>query len=198
MVLLGFDPGGRNRFGWASLRIDESGMPVALKTGVCSTASTAVREAAEVTNSVPVAVGIDAPLFWVKEGDRKADASIRRLVCDALGKSGTVAHVNSLRGACLVQGVLAALQIAETWPSTKVTEAHPKALLRMHPECNKFLAAYLRDPSTEHQRDAALAAYAAWAAVARFPGWRDMVLDEAAPFFPGGHRVSYWFPCPLR
>lgn len=198
MNFLGLDPGGLKSFGWASLHIGESGTPVALKTGVSSTASAALNEASRVAGVVPTAVGIDAPLFWVTEGDRSADARIRKLVCAAGGHSGTVGHVNSLRGACLVQGILAARQVADLWPSAIVTEAHPKALLRVHPAASEFLAMYLPNASTEHERDAALAAFAAfaaWAAAAHFSGWHDLLLEETIPFFPSGNVVSYWFPC---
>jgi predicted nuclease with RNAse H fold len=198
MILFGFDPGGRNSFGWACLCIGESGEVVLpLHTGCTSSAPVAITEASRHTaGSAPVAVGIDAPLFWVDEGDRRADAGIRTRVCAAGGMGGTVGHVNALRGACLVQGVLAARQVAERWPSAKVTEAHPKALLRVHrEEADKFLAAYLPAPPTEHERDAALAAYAAWAFAVQHTGWRDLVREEHAPFFPSGHTVAYWFPC---
>ncbi len=195
MNLLGLDPGGLKGFGWASLHIGESDAPVALKTGVSSSATAALNEASRAAGVAPVAVGIDAPLFWVTEGDRSADARIRKLVCAAGGRSGTVGHVNSLRGACLVQGILAARQVTDSWPSAIVTEAHPKALLRVHPAASKFLSRWLPRAPTEHERDAALAAFSAWAAAAQFSGWRDLLLEEAAPFFPSGHVVSYWFPC---
>lgn len=195
MNLLGLDPGGLKSFGWASLRIGASGKPVAIKTGVSSSASAALSEGSRAAGSSPVAVGIDAPLFWVNQGDRKADARIRKLVCAAGGHSGTVGHVNSLRGACLVQGILAARQVADSWPSAIVTEAHPKALLRVHPAASEFLESCLPHAQSEHERDAALAAFAAWAAIKRFPGWRDLLPDETAPFFPSGQVVSYWFPC---
>lgn len=195
MNLLGLDPGGLKSFGWARLRIGESGAPISLQTGVSSSATSAIREASRVTGAAPVAVGIDAPLFWVSEGDRRADARIRKLVCASGGRSGTVGHVNSLRGACLVQGILAARVVAELWPSAIVTEAHPKALLRIHSAASAFLAAHFPSAPTEHERDAALAAFAAWAAAASFEGWRDLTLEEPSPFFPSGHTVSYWFPC---
>ena len=195
MNLIGFDPGGFNSFGWASLRIGNCGTPISLKTGLSSSASAALNQASRATGEEPAAVGIDAPLFWVSEGDRKADARIRRLVCGAGGRSGTVSHVNSLRGACLVQGILAARDVAGLWPAARVTEAHPKALLRLHSPASDFLANYLPNAPTEHERDAALAAFSAWAAAANFSGWHDLVLEETAPFFPSGHAVSYWFPC---
>lgn len=195
MNLIGLDPGGLKNFGWAHLRIGESGTPVALNTGVSSSASAALYKASCAAGVVPVAVGIDAPLFWVTEGDRRADARIRKLVCAAGGHSGTVGHVNSSRGACLVQGILAAREVASSWPSAIVTEAHPKALLRVHPAASEFLAMCLPNAPTVHERDAALAAFAAWAAAAKFLGWRDLLLEETNPFLPSGHIVSYWFPC---
>ena len=194
MVLLGFDPGGLNSFGWATLFIGESGVPVALKTGVASSVSAAISKAGRAAEAAPAAVGIDAPLFWVAEGDRKADARIRRLVCAAGGHSGTVGHVNSLRGACLVQGVLAARQVSDLWPTAIVTEAHPKALLRVHPPAGEFLDKHFPNAPTEHERDAVLAAFSGWAASAHFEGWFDLLPDESAPFFPSGHAPSYWFP----
>ena len=195
MNLLGLDPGGLNNFGWASLRIGAPSAPPILATGVASNASAALSEASRAADEAPTAVGIDAPLFWVAEGDRKADARIRKLVIAAGGHSGTVGHVNSLRGACLVQGVLAARQIADSWPSATITEAHPKALLRVNLQAREFLARHFPNAPTEHERDAALAAFAAWAAVTKLAGWRDLLLEETAPFFPSGNAISYWFPC---
>jgi|GEM_PF-2795463 len=129
MIVIGLDPGGLNSFGWACLQIGESGNPIALNTGLTSSAPSALDSAGKIARFAPVAMGIDAPLYWVREGDRKADADICKRICGVGGKSGTVSHVNSLRGACLVQGVLAARQAVETWPDVIVTEAHPKALL---------------------------------------------------------------------
>lgn len=195
MILFGLDPGGLKNFGWACLSIGESGTPTELHTGCCSSASAAIKAATHAAGSAPpVAVGIDAPLFWVAEGDRRADAAVRRLVCASGGQSGTVGHVNSLRGACLVQGVLAAREMAEAWPTTKITEAHPKALLRVHTEASQFLSDYLPLAPTEHERDAVLAAYTAWGFSMRAAGWHDLVREEHAPYFPSGHVVSYWFP----
>lgn len=195
MNLIGFDPGGLKSFGWAILSIGKPGASITLKTGVSSNASSAINEASRAVGEAPAGVGIDAPLFWVTEGDRKADARIRKLVCAAGGHSGTVGHVNSLRGVCLVQGILAARQVAHSWPTAIVTEAHPKALLCVHPAASEFLAAHLPNAPSEHERDATLAAFSAWAATASFSGWQDLLLEESAPFFPSGHIVSYWFPC---
>ena len=176
------------------LHIGEADALVSLKTGVTSTAPDAVHEAGQSTPSAPAGIGIDAPLFWMQQGDRRADSHIRKRVVTAGGQPGTVSSVNSLRGACLVQGILTVRLVAASWPSAMITEAHPKALLRLHAEAKSFVAKYLPLGHQEHARDAALAAFAAWAAVVTRQGWRNLVLEEADPFFPGGKEVSYWFP----
>ncbi len=194
MVLLGFDPGGKNSFGWATLCLKESGAFVTLESGVESNAPDAVRAAAQHAPATPHGIGIDAPLFWVDKGDRRADATIRTRVVAAGGQSGTVSSVNSLRGACVVQGILTARLVATEWPTALVTEAHPKALLRLSVEAQTFVETHLLASYAEHSRDAALAALAAWAAVTAQAGWINLVLGESEPFFPGGREVSYWFP----
>jgi len=194
VVFLGFDPGGISSFGWAALHLGEAGEFVSLTTGVTSSAPDAVRNAGQSAGSAPTGVGIDAPLFWVQEGDRRADSHIRNRVVAAGGHAGTVNSVNSLRGACLVQGILTARLVADLWPSAIVTEAHPKALLRLYAEAERFVTEHLPPICEEHERDAALAAVAAWAAVTVSSSWCNLVLSEVAPFFPGGREVSYWFP----
>jgi len=42
---------------------------------------------------------------------------------------GTVQAVNSLRGACLVQGILTAILLRQRVPEIHVSESHPKAVL---------------------------------------------------------------------
>jgi hypothetical protein len=164
MNLFGFDPGGYRRFGWAVLSIAPTGNPLNLKTGITSYGQAALDLAYEASGKIdPLAVGIDSPMFWVEQGDRYVDTHIRKRVCAAGGHSGTVSHVNSLRGACLVQGILTARKISERWPEAKITEAHPKALLLIWAETKIFLAANFPASSTEHERDAAIAAYSAWA-----------------------------------
>jgi hypothetical protein len=197
MILFGFDPGGKGNFGWARLHISEDGKPVHLFTGVVSDASAAVSGASQGAENEPDGVGIDAPLYWVFEGDRCADAHIRNRVVAAGGHSGSVNAVNSLRGACLVQGVLAARLVLSKWPSTLITEAHPKALLRLDAESSEIVLKNLREGAEEHERDAALAAFAAWAAISRRETWSDLVKIEKESeklFFPSGSQLTYWFP----
>ena len=189
--IVGFDPGGKNAFGWSVLAA--TGCDISLvASGTCSGAPEALSAVRDAIPIAPIAFGTDAPLFWVQAGDRLADKFVRNMVCDAGGQSGTVSHVNSLRGACLVQGVLVTRLAAELWPGAKVTEAHPKALLAASQAARDFsIKCSVR---TEHERDAALAAYAAFAFISQTDGWQDLVPMEISPFFPGGKAVAYWFP----
>jgi hypothetical protein len=193
MRLIGFDPGGQKAFGWAVLDIT-SDSPLSLRTGVVSSVPQAIAEVKPDPNCPVVGIGIDAPLFWVPAGDRKADAYVRKRVIAAGGSSGTVSSINSLQGACLAQGILAARAAAATWPEALITEAHPKALLRLHGAAQEFVEKHVPCSTVEHERDAALAAFAAWCAVVKRPEWQNLVRLEEELFFPGGNAVDYWFP----
>ena len=194
VVLLGFDPGGINGFGWAMLEINSEGTGPRLVTGIVSTAPDAVNAAKNAASSVPDGIGIDAPLYWVDRGDRAADIHIRRRVIAVGGVPGNVNSVNSLRGACLVQGIITARLCSNFWPHALLTEAHPKALLRLSISAEKFVGAHVSPTAQEHERDAALAAYAAWYGTMADLQWHDLVHEEVDPFFPSGHAATYWFP----
>ena len=182
-IILGFDPGGKGNFGW-SVCSYISGNPGSLeriKTGLADDAWDAlsrVKDAMKCSDfpkGYPVlAAGIDAPLFWSKEGNRKKVEQILReaLRCAWFEKpESTVQAVNSLRGACSVQGVLLAKYLHCTWKPI-VTESHPKALQHMvrhigQPELEKLVERLTKDlvsQEREHERDATLAAVSDWAA----------------------------------
>ena len=77
----------------------------------------------------PLGIGIDSPMWWSagRGGGRLADKRLR----DAYGiPSGTVQSVHSLRGAVLAGGALFASLMRGKFPDIKVTESHPKALLK--------------------------------------------------------------------
>ena len=210
MWLAGFDPGGESQFGWCV--VEASGeLPLSLhRTGVASNAAEAVNcVLKEVpSESTLIAAGIDSPLFWLPDGDRNADRVIRNEIkkLGASSPAGTVQHVNSLRGACLVQGVLAAMLLRAAIPSINITEAHPKALLWLigvaterQPvksvtmrELSEFFSFRSCDLS-EHERDAALAALGAWAMTIKASGWEDLFALERQPFAPISP-VAYWMP----
>ncbi|UKE47618.1 DUF429 domain-containing protein [Xanthomonas cerealis] len=190
---VGIDPGGLSAMGWCVMTVRDA--DVRLDTGICTGAETCINLIASCVDRLPVAVGIDAPLYWAYDGDRVSDRRIRAAVASVGGSGGTINHVNSLRAACLVQGILAAVAIAQRWPSTRVTESHPKALLRIWPEANAFVSKHTF--RTDHERDAALGAYAAKAYYEQSPGWVDWIARENNVFLPSGRPVAYWFPeCP--
>lgn len=190
---IGFDPGGKRAFGWAVLRAAGTAIEF-VKSDTCSDAVTALEEAQICATTAPIAIAIDAPLFWVNAGDRKADASVRTMICGEGCRPGTVNHVNSLRGACLVQGILVTKLATESWPNVLVTEAHPKALLMVSAAARRFAETISKQRLSEHERDAAIAAYSACAFAQRSEGWHDISLLETNPFFPAGKPAAYWFP----
>ena len=193
VFVLGFDPGGSAAFGWSALASTDGQISV-VGSGTCSSASDALSAARAAIPSQPAAFAVDAPLFWLPAGDRNADKIVRKMVCAAGGSSGTVSHINSLRGACLVQGVLVTQMAATLWPDAMVSEAHPKALLRICSAARDFDTTVLGQASTEHERDAGLAAFTALNLVYASVGWHDLVEYESGHHFPAGKSVAYWFP----
>ena len=118
---VGADPGGKGAFGLAF--VDASG---AVR---CETVSS-VDEAVNTVTAMgkPLGLGIDAPMWWsaAEGGRRRADARLRKRYGIS---SGTVQSGNSLRGAALIGGALLASRLREAFPSLRITESHPKALL---------------------------------------------------------------------
>jgi hypothetical protein len=212
MLVLGFDPGGLERFGWCVAEPTLHGKAKLRKWGVADDAAGAVEAALKATDDPAhiVAAGIDSPLFWVPSGSRRADQTIRkalkRLAAESPG--GTVQEVNSLRGACLAQAIMTTHLLRKSVPAIRITESHPKALLWLlkvasrhrHRPPTKVKMSHLRDVITceskglsEHERDAALGAFAAWAMVSKRANWRDLFQDEDKPFVPVPP-VEYWMP----
>jgi hypothetical protein len=197
VYLVGFDPGGRKAFGWAVVAYATS-TPELVASGTCSGARMAfeaVRSACGCES--PSGIGTDAPLYWVLDGDRRADSEVRRCLMEAVGakaSAGTVGAINSLRGACLVEGVQVTRLACRHWPQARVTEAHPKALMRVDEGARDFASRFFGQGSSDHERDAAVAAYAAHKMLLGEPGWIDLVKHDSEPFFPGGMSLEYWFP----
>jgi len=211
MVILGFDPGGKNQFGWCVAEGTNSGRLRLRASDIASHAAEAVTAALRSSGDFGKveAAGIDSPLFWVADGDRRADMTVRSAMkrVGAINVSGTVQHVNSLRGACLSQGIVAAHLLRRELPEIRITESHPKALLwllhvasRIKRPVTEVGIGHLRDfvecewsRLSDHERDAALGAVAASAMINRRSGWRDLYLEENNPFTPVSP-VEYWMP----
>jgi hypothetical protein len=128
----------------------------------------------------------------------------------AINVGGTVQHVNSLRGACLSQGIMAAHLLRRELPEIRITESHPKALLwilhiaRIKRPVAEIGIGHLGDfiesespHLSEHERDAALGAVAALAMMNKWSGWRDLHREEKNAFNPVSP-VEYWMPLEIR
>lgn len=209
-VVLGFDPGGDGAFGWAVCQYSAELPLRLLDSSIAPHASAAVTAALSVKPEAEVVgAGIDSPLFWSLSGDRLVDKRVRRALVRAgcATAAGTVQHVNSLRGACLVQGVLAAHELRQARPSVAISESHPKAALWLlgiasgNRPCSMVTPTDIRALRfekpwpTEHERDAALGALSGWAAVTRPRGWLDLHAAEPSDFAPAGP-IFYYLPDP--
>jgi predicted nuclease with RNAse H fold len=212
MVVLGFDPGGIGQFGWCVAEAAREGRIKIRKSGIANSAAEAYGCSLEwVSDKTEIAaVGIDSPLFWVASGDREVDRTIRKAMADvgAVNVYGTVQQVNSLRGACLAQGIMTAHLLRRDVSNVRLTESHPKALLwlleiasqrrRVLDVTLEHLADFVEDERyslSEHERDAALGAVGAFAMLRGASGWRDLAPDEEEPFVPVAP-VEYWMPIP--
>jgi hypothetical protein len=210
-VLLGFDPGGLGAFGWCIVEdAEELPLPV-VAAGVGQDARDAFDQVvAQLSPETNVqAAGIDSPLFWTAS-DRQADQILRHevKVCGAPSPGGTVQAVNSLRGACLVQGAMLGVLLRRRWPGLPISESHPKAYLWLTGVANmdhqprsidftSLTSLFACGPDAgvgEHVRDAAIASLCAWALVHRTCGWRNLFLNENDPFSPIGQPLAYWMP----
>lgn len=208
-LILGFDPGGRGQFGWCTAEYASSQLRIQ-SAGVADHALGAVTAALEQLEPGYhiTAAGIDAPLLWATGGPRRADRTIRMAMksLGAVNVGGTVQDTNSLRGACVAQGLLTAKLLRDRFPDLPITESHPKALLwllqlagpgRSVPEVTlthlEELVLCELVIESEHIRDAALGAVAALAMLEERQGWRDLYLEEVNSWAPVSP-VSYWMP----
>ena len=139
-------------------------------------------------------------MFWSDNGSRTVDDVLRKALRDKQFPTpgGTVQQVNSLRGACLVQGMLVGKYLHKTW-DLKITEAHPGALEYLlqysdQPKVNRMVEHVTAGIANDDQRDATLAAVVAWAMLHQPPGWRDLYPLERYPVQPFDTPVSYWMP----
>lgn len=204
---LGFDPGGAGAFGWCVL--SGAQLPLQLRRrGIAHHAMEAVDGALSVVgDSKARAAGIDAPLFWQARGDRNADQIVRKEVVRLGCNGGTVNSVNSMRGACLIQGMMTGMLLRQRIPDLAVTESHPKALLWMlnfATKGNPVVGIALSNLSqlvvgdtsgaSDHERDAMLGAFTAFAMAKALPGWRNLYLEEPNVMSPLDPPPGYWLP----
>ena len=201
--ILGFDPGGKARFphgkgdfGW-SICSEVGGLlqPYA-RTGSATDAWDAISKVKKELESLVatpnvLGAGIDAPLFWSKKGKREVD-DVLEWAMETTDfpppekRDRIVQAVNSLRGACVVQGPLLARFLSENCCDLKITESHPKVLHHLLQKSGQpdivnnmvqdlMTNLYLKANLTDHERDATLCAVAAWAMMhcqdQKLPNW---------------------------
>ena len=181
MIVAGFDPGGRGKFGWCVLRTNPFDDALNERDVTVGTAEHAISARDAVIQvlggEIAEGAGIDAPLFWQTSG-REIDRKLHAL------------HLNSLRGGCLVQGLLVGRELKAMFPKIRLTEVYPKVLID-----------YLNNGpvvwNNEHERDAFLAAIAASAMIEGRMGWRNRIpVANNEVWMPIGE-VEYWLPSNL-
>ncbi len=210
-LYLGLDPGGVTSFAWALLC--GSALPLTVvATGLVEHAKAAIDAVDSMLDGldddfVLTAVGIDAPLFWQSAGDRVVDQIVRSSIKKCGASPSTVNNVNSMPGACVIQGMMAAILLRGTRSDLPLTEAHPKALLWLlgqSPETTSLadLHAYMTlaapQDANEHERDAALGALSAFAMTGHLYGWQDLYPHELDPITPLCPRPGYWMPMSIQ
>lgn len=202
--ILGFDPGGigtkrKGNFGWCIVENSHDFPLQIISNGRATNASNAFKE---IHNSLHgckvVGAGIDAPLYWTADGERKSDEAIRNLIPTEKKKS-TVQSVNSLQGACLAQGMMIASLLRRKYTNLRITEAHPKAFLKITASTDtitSLVQSKLNNSDDEglHLRDAALACVAAWYMLHPSDWVNLFELDKDREMFSPVPNVEYWFP----
>lgn len=193
--ILGFDPGGKSNFGWCIA--EGSGTPLKiLRSGAVNNtheAISAVSGFIKEKSACVLAAGIDSPLFWVVDGDRKVDKHVRKAIANKGGNPNTVMSVNSLQGACLIQGILTAIKLRSLFPELRITEAHPKAARILGDLKNKIEFMPGCNPC-DHENDAAISALTAWAMISKNGCWENIYAKEIEPFSPIMAPLEYWIP----
>ncbi|TCN78037.1 DUF429 domain-containing protein [Shewanella fodinae] len=193
MLFIGLDPGGKEAFGWCVILVNGDEVTKIIGSGVTSSLYVAIERLKAALEQSPTAAGIDAPLYWVLDGERRADQLIRVAMKQAGGMTSTVQHVNSLRGACLVQGVLSAVALRSEWANIQITESHPKAVLALNAEIARLVQQH--EFATEHERDAFIAACCAWLSSSNESKWVDLVgFEHEKIHWPSGFPVRYVHP----
>ncbi|MCX5893011.1 MAG: DUF429 domain-containing protein [Deltaproteobacteria bacterium] len=210
-VYLGFDPGGKRRFGWAVCTELNDRLKV-VATGLADHAKGAMEQSLKaLPKGASVAgAGIDAPMFWVSDGCRHADHFVRSAIgrLGARSPGGTVQHFNSLRGACVIQGLLILKLLRLEYPNLPITEAHPKALLWLMGIARPSHDPQLIKPrdineiiieetefGSEDERDAILGAFTAQMMIQRKSDWVDLLKHERKERILAGELpIEYWMP----
>jgi predicted nuclease with RNAse H fold len=170
--ILGTDPGGKKgngQFGWALVKYVPGEPPPQHLTATYSDVGhdanevwTRANEALGASDQI-VAMGVDAPLGYDETGDRRIDPYIREVLRADGSRSGpTPCAVNSLRGACLAQGVVISL-IAQAAGVRIISESYPRAVRDLRSGSTAQCRSCSVPTLLCHQCDATLSSLSAWA-----------------------------------
>jgi hypothetical protein len=214
--VLGYDPGGES--GVAFGEVAARGISVICST-VDSVSSALHWFEVELNDQEPIAIGVDAFLFWstVRSGWRPADIWLRERYPEI---RQSILCTNSTSGSMAIQGMALALacRVPGRWPEAKLNEVHPKVLwhevsghmpyprIWPSPEAasacgwleNHGMAFRSRRPSNEHEFDAALAVWITAKGIEAplfdLVGFLESGSDSL--IFPAG-KVAYFWPTDL-
>jgi len=207
--LAGFDPGGKSGFGWALVE-DNDTLPLKIvSAGVANHCDEAWESIAnELNNNQLVGASIDSPLYWGAT-TRVVDLTLRDEIAHlgAAVPHGTVQSPNSLRGACLVQGILIAKRVLSEFPNAEISECHPKVIIwqlgfatpdRHHnavpiDDFEQFIVMPDR-PLLEHERDAVISTLSTWAMLHNAHGWDNLRNLDPNVYSPLGDGIGFWMP----
>jgi predicted nuclease with RNAse H fold len=211
-MFAGFDPGGKGAFGCCLLDgKDPERSPRVHAAAVFADPADALEWAGrEGGGGSIMAAGIDAPLHWVATRNwRPVDQLLRDALRNRAARR-SVLHLNSLWGACAIQGIVLARLLQDRYPTVRVTEAHPKVARTILRRDDRRLVIDLAKEAVRsadrrdvghHLRDAVLAAYAAWVMHERgdgWNGWRNIRSaagsDADAVVDPLERPAEYWMP----
>jgi len=189
-IFLGYDPGGRNKHGVASVDIVASGKFRKPDTRTLRNASEV--EAWLKGQQCDAAIGIDTLLAWSRLDDRACDIWLRERYPE--NKKSVVAQ-NSLYSAMTINGAIVAKTASEIGLS--LVETHPKHLRKSELKDGndgEQIRAAIADLAheAEHEADALLAAWCAsrW----HFGCWQTNLYGHADEdlIFPFGSAVYPW------
>jgi hypothetical protein len=200
MIILGFDPGGKeDRSGAAIWRVGSK--PVTKSFD--SVDKTLHWFEGELGKDHPTAAGIDTLLCWqtgpggLREPDRRLRAKYGAV------RSSIVAP-NSLYGSMAIQGMAMAIWLRRYWRDIKLNETHPKVLY--YAQANRKyrfsddLVRWLCEreecfldwtPANEHEWDALISAWATYQGICG--KWiTDLMPPAGDALFPAGPATYFW------
>ena len=125
MFFIGYDPGGNDKHGVATLVV-ENGRPVRAESALVESAEQAIRWFSR-QQGRPTAIGVDTLTCWSTgpSGWRPADRWLKQRYPDV---QGSVASSNSLYGSMSINGMATLIALKAAFPGLLITETHPKVL----------------------------------------------------------------------